>query len=205
MQKLPLKENKNTSPVAPGGEFPITCTGSNFFYTKDASHPNFALVLNDDVKVSGRLALGHIFPEGVTVDKIRVLNLDASRELTVTIVTGKGRPIDEGLNVYTEQVTPTVRTERPSSFSKVEVVCTGLANALPLLPLDCARGFALLFVSAGGEAYYGPSGVAGDWPAVDGNRVGQTLDNSATRYESCAACFVKGGVGVTVYAYVFSF
>ena len=202
--KLPLAEAVANSPIAAGANVPLSIVPGNFFYVASASHPNFTIELNDEVKLSGRLALGHVFPEGVLITKFRVYNNDTSQALTIKVLVGRGAPIDNGLNVYTEQITPTVRTENPSSFSIEEVACTGVGNSLELLPLDCDRAYALLFTSAGGEAYYGPDATA-TWPTVDGNRIGLSLDNAQTRYQSCAALYVRGAVGTTVYAFVFGY
>ena len=201
---LPLRQYEITEPIAPGAKVNIRVTPGNVIYISEASHATFDLLLNDKVKIKGRLARGYIFPEGSNVEKVTVINRHASSSLTCLIEVGRARPLDEGLNVYTEQVTPTVRTENPSSFSLVSVACTGVGNSLPLLPLDCDRAYALLFTYTGGEAYYGPDATA-TWPTVDGNRVGLSLDNAQTRYQSCAACYVRGAAGTTVYAVVFGY
>jgi hypothetical protein len=198
---LPLRQYEITDPLAPGAKVNIRVTPGNIIYISEASHATFDLLLNDKVRIKGRLARGYIFPDGFNVEKVTVINRHASSALTCLIEVGRARPLDEGLNVYTEQITPTVREENPSSLSFVSVVCTGVGNSLPLLPLDCGRKYAQLFTSAGGEAYFGPDATA-TWPTVDGNRVGLSLVNAQTHYESCAALYVRGAVGTTVYAYV---
>lgn len=201
---LSLRQYATAAAIPPGGNELFRNTAGSRIYIVEASHDKFELLLNDKVRVKGRLARGYRFPVGQSVKKVQVFNLHPSSALSLRFEVGDMDPIDNGLNVYTEQITPIVRQENPSSFAVVSIACTGIANSLQLLPTDCDRAHALLFTSAAGEAYYGPDATT-TWPAVDGNRVGQTLDNSATRYASCAPLFVRGPVGTTVYAYVFSY
>lgn len=203
MQKLPLHEYRNTSPIAAGRNEPFSVVPSNFFYVDTATHPNFRLVLNDDVTVSGRLARGHIFPENFVIEKIRVENTDASRPLQITFTVGRGRPIDEGLNVYTEQVTPIVRQQNPSGYAIVPLACTGLGNSLEFLAADCERAEVWLFTNDVGTAFFGPDSTT-IWPTHNGNQVGLSLEG-ATKLRTCAPIYVRGEVGTIVYAHVFTY
>lgn len=204
MNKLSINEYEVLDPIAPGTKRPFRITPGNYFYISAASHPNFRLLLNDSTKLKGRLARGYLFPENEQVEKVEVINLSATQPLTLTFEIGRGRPLDEGLNVYTEQVTPTVRPEVPSVFAAVaSVACTGLANPLPVLATtDCLRSEIRLFTNDGGVAYYGPTPDT-TWPTCDGNQVGASLDGH-TRLNTCAPVYVRGNSGTTVYAYVFT-
>ena len=90
--KLPLAEAVANSPIAAGANVPLSIVPGNFFYVASASHPNFTIELNDEVKLSGRLALGHVFPEGVLITKFRVYKNDRSQALTIKVLVGRGAP-----------------------------------------------------------------------------------------------------------------
>lgn len=200
---LSLREYDVSEPIAPLGNRKIRVGPGNYFYVSEASHGSFYLVLNDRVTLRGRLALGHVFPENESIVKIEVRNTDATRPLTLRFQVGKGRPLDNGLNVYTEQITPVVRQENPSNFAVVTLVCTGLGNALELVAQDCERAELRMFTNDVGTAFYGPTNDA-TWPTVNGNQVGLTLEG-ATKLRTCAPIYVRGEVGTTVYAHVFSY
>jgi hypothetical protein len=200
--KLSLRQYE-TKVIPPGGNDLIRNTQGHILYIVEATHPNFYLVLNDDAKVRGRLARGWRFPEGEEVSKIQVFNTHATAALTVLFEVGRADPLDEGLNVYTEQITPRVRFENPSSFNHVEVVLPA-ANAMALLlPLDCNRAEVRLFTIGAGTAYFGPDPHTETCPMAPGNQVGLTLDG-ATILRTCAPIYVRGTEGLIVCAQVFS-
>lgn len=112
--KLSLREYPINDPIPAGGKRIVSVLAGSYFYVSEASHASFRLILNDSANIKGRLARGYLFPEGEAVTKIEIRNTHATSPLTLLIEVGRGRPLDEGLNVYTEQITPPSAPKTPA-------------------------------------------------------------------------------------------
>lgn len=105
MNQAPLHEYKFPIKPGPVGVFQGVI-GGNFFYVTRATHPNFRVALNDGTFLAGSFARGHRFNDDTLIEKIHVINDDPLRPLEVTVLVGKGDPIDHLFNAYKNEVIP---------------------------------------------------------------------------------------------------
>lgn len=159
--EIPLNDYEIQAIAVGKSEKKDTIAG-NFFYIQHASHPRFRVQLNDGGIRGGAMARGHTFPEDVQIKRVRIYNDDPVLPLTVTVVVGRGTPIDNLFNINADEVTPTLRDEIPSliaeSVSQADVA--GLNNWTLLLAADEFRESVVLWTDAAALAYWAPVNTA---------------------------------------------
>lgn len=186
----------------PNAEQSIDVYGSAF-YIKEAEYP-VEIAFDDGDFMAWDLAIGVDFAkQGYAFKKVRVRNLAAASN-RVEIYAGFFTLDDRRLNV--------VESRNGSAASKVPVGMTEVSHtfaspvAVQLLPLDYNRAEVWLAADTFGTAWFGTDEATmnGATGTADFRRVGLSFDGF-TKLATKAPIWVRGNVGATVRAFVFSF
>jgi hypothetical protein len=187
----------------------IATVGGNFWYVMRASHPRFEVAVNDGEFEECGTATGDVYPEDFQIEKIAVKNLDPSLPLEIVFKTGKGRPLNDKLNVYENEVAPSIRDEVPSLVTEVTVTEGVGGYAVntwkKVLEADEFRAYALLSTDSVTSAFYGYKNT--DTESSIRNLVTSGGLSGVTEIRTKAEVWVKfkeAGKSITVIAHKFA-